>query len=227
MWWLFRSKVEGAEVDVDVPPSPEVTPTPVENRLLDLQRNVGNRSAQRMIAKSAPDLAGTSPPQVTGSGGVQLPRTSANSWNHDSRRTSVMCASIPTTKLQTPPSSLVPMPIRAAATISHRDSIAEEPGWTALARRRVDDVVEQEGNGRRPSIRREVKLTYSPTSPSARQKRRPTWTERGERAPEIALAGKGIQRDVGWAQRGPLPEPYRTLLHCQMCLPPSFSRPPS
>ena len=37
-------------------------------------------------------------------------------------------------------------------------------------------------------------------------------TDRGERIPAIAAPGKGIQRDVGWAQRGPLPDPHGTLL---------------
>jgi hypothetical protein len=31
-------------------------------------------------------------------------------------------------------------------------------------------------------------------------------------APAIVSAGRGIQRDVGWAQRGPLPDPYGNLL---------------
>ena len=34
---------------------------------------------------------------------------------------------------------------------------------------------------------------------------------RGERAPAISVVGKGIQRDVGWAKRGPLPDPYGNL----------------
>jgi hypothetical protein len=34
---------------------------------------------------------------------------------------------------------------------------------------------------------------------------------RGGRAPAITAAGHGIQRDVGWARRGPLPDPYGQL----------------
>jgi hypothetical protein len=35
---------------------------------------------------------------------------------------------------------------------------------------------------------------------------------RGKAAPTIASAGPGIHRDVGWAKRGPLPDPYGEIL---------------
>lgn len=35
---------------------------------------------------------------------------------------------------------------------------------------------------------------------------------RGSHAPAITSAGGGVQRDVGWAKRGPIPDPYGTKL---------------
>ncbi len=34
----------------------------------------------------------------------------------------------------------------------------------------------------------------------------------GQQAPSITAVGKGIQRDVGWAKRGPLPDPYGKII---------------
>ena len=75
MWWSSRSKAKDAEAEADSPPSPEIASNhTVGDRLLDLQRSVGNQSFQRMIAKSASDFARTSPSQRAPSGGEQLPQ---------------------------------------------------------------------------------------------------------------------------------------------------------
>jgi hypothetical protein len=53
MWYLFRSKIPDIEAESDAPPVPDPEPaSTAEDRVLGLQRNIGNRSVQRMIADS-------------------------------------------------------------------------------------------------------------------------------------------------------------------------------
>src|ERR1700722_19285044 len=53
MWYLFRSKIPDIETESDVSPVLDAEPTlTAEDRVLGLQRNIGNRSVQRMIADS-------------------------------------------------------------------------------------------------------------------------------------------------------------------------------
>ena len=71
MWYLFRSKAPEAEPDV--PSKPDLAPSPtVEDRMLDLQRNIGNRSLQRMIADSKPPVTGELPPHPGHSSGEKM-----------------------------------------------------------------------------------------------------------------------------------------------------------
>jgi hypothetical protein len=58
MWYLCRSKIPDIEAESDAPPVPDAEPAlTAEDRVLGLQRNIGNRSVHRMIADS------TSPPR--------------------------------------------------------------------------------------------------------------------------------------------------------------------
>ncbi len=73
MWYPFRSKAPEIEPESDAPPAPDLTSVPIaEDRVLDLQRNIGNRSVQRMIAESTPPITGASPPHPVRSGGEKL-----------------------------------------------------------------------------------------------------------------------------------------------------------
>ena len=58
MWYLFRSKSPDIEAESVAPPEPDAEPTlTAEDRVLGLQRNIGNRSVQRMIADSTSPVA--------------------------------------------------------------------------------------------------------------------------------------------------------------------------
>jgi hypothetical protein len=74
-WWFSRSKPEEAEADVDPPRAPEVTPShTVEDRVLNLQRSVGNKSVQRMVAKASSPAAEAPLQAPSRSGGEALPQ---------------------------------------------------------------------------------------------------------------------------------------------------------
>jgi len=73
MWYLFRSKAPDTEAESESvsTPDPGSSPT-VEDRVLNLQRNIGNRSVQRMIAESAPPITGDVQAHAGHSGGEKL-----------------------------------------------------------------------------------------------------------------------------------------------------------
>jgi Domain of unknown function (DUF4157) len=73
MWYLFRSKAPEAEAEPDAPSTPDLAPSPtVEDRVLDLQRNIGNRFLQRMIADSKPPVTGVLRSHPGHSGGEKM-----------------------------------------------------------------------------------------------------------------------------------------------------------
>ena len=73
MWYLSRSKAPEVEVESDAPPKPDLVSSPtVEDRVLELQQNIGNRSVQRMIADSTSPVTGPSPTHRSGSDGEKL-----------------------------------------------------------------------------------------------------------------------------------------------------------
>jgi Domain of unknown function (DUF4157) len=73
MWYLSRSKAPEVEVESDAPPKPDLVSSPtVEDRVLDLQRNIGNRSVQRMIADSTSPATGPFPTHRSDSDGEKL-----------------------------------------------------------------------------------------------------------------------------------------------------------
>ena len=73
MWYYPRSKVTDAEAESDASSSSDLAPgRTVEDRVFDLQRSVGNRAVQRMIADSAPPVTGAVPLHPGHSGGEKL-----------------------------------------------------------------------------------------------------------------------------------------------------------
>jgi hypothetical protein len=73
MWYLFRSKTPDTEAESESvsTPDPGLSPT-TEDRVLDLQRNIGNRSVQRMIVESTPAVTRDVQPHPGHSGGEKL-----------------------------------------------------------------------------------------------------------------------------------------------------------
>ena len=87
------------------------------------------------------------------------------------------------------------------------------PGSTlgrALLAHEVAHVIQQ----RRAGLGEELGEQPSPERAGAEREAEASAraVEAGERMPAVADAARGIQLDVGWAQRGPLPDPYGTLL---------------
>lgn len=72
MWYLFRSKAPDAEQDIPVEPDKVASPSG-ENPVLDLQRNIGNRSVQRLLTDSTSAIVGSSATHRSGSNGERLP----------------------------------------------------------------------------------------------------------------------------------------------------------
>jgi Domain of unknown function (DUF4157) len=73
MWYFLRSKVTDAEADSDASSSSDPAPVrTVEDRVFDLQRSVGNRAVQRMIADSPPPATEALPLHPGHSGGEKL-----------------------------------------------------------------------------------------------------------------------------------------------------------
>ena len=69
MWYLFRAKIPDIETESDASPVPEAeSALTAEDRLLGLQRNIGNRSVQRMLADSTSPVT----PDQGRSGGERL-----------------------------------------------------------------------------------------------------------------------------------------------------------
>jgi hypothetical protein len=211
-WWFFRSKTEEAEANADAPPSPEVTSShTVEDRLLNLQQSAGNRSVQRMVAKASPPIA-TSPPAPTRSGGEPLPQGARELMEskfgesfHDVRIHADEEAAASTVTLG------------ASAYTTGRDLYfgrgkyaPESPEGERLLAHELTHVVQQKRMPGAPQLGDELS---DPSDPAEREAEAVTdATERGERIPAVVATGKAIQRDVGWAQRGPLADPYGTLL---------------
>jgi hypothetical protein len=75
MWYLSRSTTEEIQAESETSPSLEIGLTiGTEGRLLELQRNIGNRSVQRMIARHGSDASGAPRRNVSkSSDGERLP----------------------------------------------------------------------------------------------------------------------------------------------------------
>jgi hypothetical protein len=212
-WWFFRSKTEEAEADADAPPSPEVTPgRTVEDRLLNLQRSAGNKSVQRMVAKSASPAPDTSPPGPARSGGEPLPEGTRELME------SRFGESFDGVRIHADEEAAASATeLGANAFTTGRDVYfgrgkyaPDSPDGQRLLAHELTHVVQQEGGlGAAPLGN---KLSEPGEFAEREAEAVADATERGERIPAVVSTGKGIQRDVGWAQRGPLADPYGTLL---------------
>jgi hypothetical protein len=213
MPWFFRSKDRETDADFDASSSPEVTPShTIEDQLLNLQQRVGNQSVQRMIAKSTPDLAGTAPPQPSGSGGEQLSQETREFM--ESRFEEDFSDVRVHTDNEAADSAVA---LGANAYTTDRDIYfapgkysPKSQGGQRLLAHELTHVVQQDGT---PASRASNNQLSDPSDFAEREADAVgDVVERGEPVPEIVSAGKEIQRDVGWAQRGPLPDPYGTML---------------
>jgi Domain of unknown function (DUF4157) len=212
-WWFSRSKSEEAEADIDAPPSPEATPGhTVEDRLLTLQRSAGNKSVQRMVAKTSSETADTSLPVPTRSGGEALPEGTRELME------SRFGESFDDVRIHADEEAAASaVALGANAYTTERDIYfgrgkyaPKSPEGERLLAHELTHVIQQEGTVGRPAFSDELSNRTDVAEREAEAV--DDAMRRGERIPKIVSIGTGIQRDVGWAQRGPLPDPYGTLL---------------
>src|SRR5260370_2840472 len=197
-WWFFRSKAKETDAAVDASSSLEVTPShTVADRLLNLQRSVGNRSVQRIVAKSAPDLAGTAPPQVTGSGGEQLPQESREFMESRFEEDFSDVRVHPDEE-----SSKSAVMLGANAYTSGRDIYfasgkyaPKSPEGERLLAHELTHVVQQNGT---PASRASNNELSDPSDLAEREAQAAAdRVERGEPVPEIVSAAKRNQKRIG------------------------------
>lgn len=212
-WWFFRSKAEEAEADVDAPPSPEATPGhAAEDRLLNLQRSVGNKSVQRLVAKSASKAADIPSPESTRSGGEPLPQGTRELMES---RFGESFDDVRIHASEEAAASAVELGANAFTTgrdvyFGRGKYAPESPEGQRLLAHELTHVVQQKGALGAPPSGKELS---DPGDNAEREAEAVAdATERGQRIPAVLATSKGIQRDVGWAQRGPLADPYGTLL---------------
>jgi hypothetical protein len=204
MWWFSRSKTKESGAETDEPPASKDTALhPATARILDLQQAVGHQTAREMIGKTTAD--------ASQSAGAPL--------EHDVRQT---------------------MEARFGADLSlvrvHADGAAAQSAEAleANAYTRGREIYFAAGTyaPRTPDGQRLLahELTHvlqhqmSGSSATSGELSQPSdASEReadhvaeavtqGRPAPAVVTASAGIHRDVGWARRGPLPDPYGTLL---------------
>ncbi len=215
MWWFFRSKTrdpDGKGVEAN---PPDTAPRhSFEGRLLDLQRSVGNQAVQRMVSDQGPT---TGTPEVpvahlpTTTGELMDPETQAFMESRFDTDFSDVRVHTDTQAAASAES------LQANAYTSGRDIYFARgmyaprgPEGLRLLGHELTHVIQQDGTTGNRAASNEL---IDRTDPAEREAEEVAGVlGRGECAPAILSAGKGIQRDVGWAQRGPLPDPYGTLL---------------
>jgi uncharacterized protein DUF4157 len=218
-WWFIRSRARESEAEADAAPLPETESThPGADRVLDLQRIVGNQAVQGILARSrAPgsakgnragheplvpkaDTGETLEPEVRRQMESRLGEDLGGVHVHTSEEAARSAEALGA----------------EAFTVGHdiyfarsRYAPTNPPGRRLLAHE-LAHVVQQ---GQADHDERSELEVSEPTDATEREADSvATAVERDHRAPDIAQAGRGIQRDVGWARRGPLPDPYGELL---------------
>jgi hypothetical protein len=213
MPWFFRSKDRETDADFDASSPREVAPNrTVEERLLNLQRSVGNQSVQRMVAKSSSEAAaGASPARLTQSEGESLPQGTREAME------SRFGESFDYVRIHADEEAATSaVAFGANAYTTGRDIYfargkyaPTSPEGERLLAHELTHVVQQERRSA-PASGNDLSDPHDLAEREAEAVA--DATERGERIPAVVSTGKDIQRDVGWAQRGPLADPYGTLL---------------
>lgn len=212
-WWFFRSKAAAPETKTAEPSSQEaVPPHSAAARLLDLQQSVGNQAVQRMITESSLETEETVQSHTAHTGGEALPQDVRENmearFGEDFRDVRVHAddaAATTTTALDA-----------GAYTIGRDVYFArgmyapQDPEGQRLIAHELTHVVQQKRAGGVPALQNEVS---EPIDSSEREAEAVAQRiERNEPIPTVVSPGEGLQRDVGWARRGPLADPYGEIL---------------
>jgi hypothetical protein len=197
-WWFFRAKEPKPEAEPDQKAAPEVEPVyTAAPRRLDNEQTVGSQAVPGM----APPTPGEA---LDGAVQEQLEEQFGKDLSQVRVHTDAGAAGSAET-------------LGASAYTAGRDIYfargmyaPENPEGRRLLAHELAHVIQQEQTGAGLSSLSE---TRSATDAAEREAETVAQaTGRGARVPEITSAGKGLQKDVGWAKRGPLPDPYGTLL---------------
>ena len=212
MPWFFRSKDRETDAELDASSPPEVAPNhTVEERLLNLQRSVGNQSLQRLVAESSSEATGASPLRLTQSAGDSLPQGTREAMEC---RFGESFDDVRIHADEEAATSAVAFGAHAYTTgrdiyFARGKYAPTSPEGERLLAHELTHVVQQERRSA-PASGNELSDPHDLAEREADAVAEATG--RAERIPALVSAGKGVQRDVGWAQRGPLPDPYGTLL---------------
>lgn len=212
-WWFSRSKVSEPEAQIDESSASKTDSShPASAHLLDLQQTVGNQAVQRMIADPPAGGTGSSVTHTSHAGGERLPQDIRElmeaRFGEDFGDVRVHADEEAATST---------VELGAKAYTVGRDIYFGQgmyaptgPEGQRLIAHELTHVVQQDRASGCPASEHELS---EPTDTAEREAEAVAETmEKGGRMPTIVSEGKGIQRDVGWAQRGPLPDPYNELL---------------
>jgi hypothetical protein len=196
-WWFFRAKEPKPEAEPENK-APEVEPGHSgAQRLLDLQQTVGNQAVQSML-----------PPTPGESLDHEVQHQLGEQFDQDFGQVRVHTDAAAASAAEA---------LGTSAYTAGRDIYfargryaPESPEGRRLLAHELAHVVQQERAAASLTSPGESRSTAAAAEHEAESVARAA--TRGERVPEITTAGKGLQTDVGWARRGPLPDPYGTLL---------------
>lgn len=207
-WWYSRSKTSGSETEAEDQVAETDDIHPAAAQLLQLQRDSGNQAVQQLINSS--NAADLSPPQ---SEGQPLPQETLEQMQ------TKLGESFDDVRVHIDEEAARTAAELGANAYTHGRDIYFARGKYApnevdgqrLLAHELTHVVQQHGasaTGQR--FQNQLSMESEPAEREA--KAAADQTVLGHHPPTVAFTGVGIQRDVGWARRGPLPDPYGTLL---------------
>jgi hypothetical protein len=197
-WWLFRSKEPAPEAEAQEKTPPETeTPQPVADRLLEMQQKSDDQTVREMLAQSPGEPLDHEVQRQVES---QFPEDLSAVRVHTDVEAASSTEALGTRAYTAGRDIYFAKGMYAPKSPEGRHLLAHE----------LAHVVQQDRTTESSASLGEVSKSTDAAESEAETVAHAT--ARGERAPEIISAGKGLQKDVGWAKRGPFPDPYGILL---------------
>jgi len=201
-WWSYKSRSSDKETEEQDEPAEETAASPAVGELLDLQRAAGNKVVQQIIDSIVEESPGETLPESTrelmeSRLGESFDNVRIHTDEEAERRTRDVGANAFTSgrDIYFGKGNYAPHDPEGQRLIAHELAHVIQQNYAGTGDRELG----HEGVSTDNAAEREAQTVADATVFANQQQK-------------VALSASGVQRDVGWAQRGPLPDPYGEYL---------------